>query len=91
MKRVILLLIGLAFSACASMDTSCLESGDVVIHKNIDQRYTREGTTVGAPGTRSMRQIYQVTVRKATGQERTCNVTPGEYDQAKEGQPYTLS
>lgn len=89
MKRVILLLTGFAFSACASMGTSCLQSGDVVIHKNIDQRYTREGTTVGAPGTRSMRQIYYVTVRKATGQEKTCSVTPGEYDQAQEGKPYT--
>lgn len=91
MKRVILLLIGLAFSACASMNTSCLTSGDVVIHKNTDERYTREGTTVGGPGTRSMRLIYYVTVRKATGQEKTCSVTPGEYDRAQEGKPYQLS
>ncbi len=91
MKRVILLLTGVVFSACASVNTSCLESGDVVIHKTVDQRYTREGTTVGGPGTRSMRQIYYVTVRKATGQERTCSVTPGEYDRAKEGEAYKQS
>ena len=89
MKNLVLSLVLVSLSACASTGASCLQSGDVVVHKNIDQRYTREGTTPGAPGTPSMRQVYQVTVKKATGQDKVCNVTPGEYDNAKEGQPYT--
>ena len=88
MKRLIPLFPFLVLAACASTGTLCLETGDVIIHKEMEQVYTREGTTPGAPGTRSMRQVYHVTVRKADGHEKVCKVTLGEYNRVQEGQPY---